>query len=391
MRKIQQSMAQPDVSKRRIRYPGIPALLLFWSFVGVVAYSRNYLQHTTWGFTKVASDLLIWLACFWPWAFLGPVVFKLEKRFCLGRQRWLRSGAALLFAGCGLSYAAYLATASLCLVYAQLFSLPKGDPWRIWAAPTPELYLQVFLYVITLQAGAIIRNWIRLEDQDRERAELLLEKSRLEASLKAAELSVLRMRLNPHFLFNTLQNISVLAQDEPKVASQMLTRLGDLLRAALRSETEPEVPLSGEIALSESYLAVEKMRFPDRLNVAIDLAPETTSAMVPTLLLQPLVENAIKHGMNGSGRSGRISIRSELAGRQLVLTVRDNGKGVPAKSLDEIVLGVGLASTRERLARMYKERGELSLRGLPEGGVEVRVALPFRTAPYGSCESASYE
>src|SRR5207248_2891930 len=110
-------------------------------------------------------------------------------------------------------------------------------------------------------------------DQERERAALLLEKSRLEASLKAAELNVLRMRLNPHFLFNTLQNVSVLAQEDPKVASQMLTRLGDLLRAALRSETEPEVPLSAEIALTESYLHVEKMRFADRLNVSIDLAP----------------------------------------------------------------------------------------------------------------------
>ena len=390
-------MTQFPVNKRRLRYPGIPALLLFWSLVGSVAYSRNYLQNPGVGFARIASDLSVALFCFWPWAFLGPLVFQLEKRFPLGplvpmgKNRWLRNAGILLLAGLGICYLAYLMTALLYLVHALLFSLPKGDPWRIWQAAAPEMFFQVFLYVITVQAAVVFRNWMRLEDQERERAALLLEKSRLEASLKAAELNVLRMRLNPHFLFNTLQNVSVLAQEDPKVASQMLTRLGDLLRAALRSETEPEVPLSAEIALTESYLHVEKMRFADRLNVSIDLAPGTVQAMVPTLLLQPLVENAIRHGLNGCASRGLISIRSELASRQLVLTVRDNGQGVAGACLDDLVLGVGLASTRERLARMYKEDAELALRGLPEGGTEVRVRLPFRSAPCVRQQTSCYK
>src|SRR5262249_37804587 len=150
------------------------------------------------------------------------------------------------------------------------------------------------IYWVSVAGGALFRNWIRYQQQENERAQLLLEKSRLEASLRQAELEVLRMRLNPHFLFNTLQNISVLAQEEPKVASQMLPRLGDLLRSALRSTGEAETPLREEIALTEAYIAIEQMRFANRLQVTMDLSPSTLDALVPTLLLQPIVENAIR-------------------------------------------------------------------------------------------------
>ena len=194
-------MTQFPVNKRKLRYPGIPALLLFWSLVGSVAYSRNYLQNPGVGFARIASDLSVALFCFWPWAFLGPLVFQLEKRFPLGplgpmgKNRWLRNAGILLLAGLGICYLAYLMTALLYLVHALLFSLPKGDPWRIWQAAAPEMFFQVFLYVITVQAAVVFRNWMRLEDQERERA--AVKQFTAEKFLETCNLTANRRLLDP--------------------------------------------------------------------------------------------------------------------------------------------------------------------------------------------------
>jgi two-component system LytT family sensor kinase len=143
----------------------------------------------------------------------------------------------------------------------------------------------------------MIRSLIGLHEKERLSAQLALEKAQLESSLRQAEFETLRMRLNPHFLFNSLQNISTLAQENPKTAAQMLTKLGDLLRITLNGDIQSETPLDKELALTQAYVAVEKMRFGDRLSVLIDVARGTERALVPSFLLQPLVENAIRHGL----------------------------------------------------------------------------------------------
>jgi LytS/YehU family sensor histidine kinase len=185
------------------------------------------------------------------------------------------------------------------------------------------------------------------------------------------------MRLNPHFLFNTLQNISVLAEHEPKTASQMLARLGDLLRASFRSDFQAEVTLETELGLTQAYLDVESIRFGDRLSVSFDIAPGTEKALVPALLLQPLVENAIIHGLRGTS-SGKIGIRSGVQRDQLVLAVSDNGTGPPAECLNELNAGIGLSSTSKRLARMYPGTHGFKLRNGDACGTEVLVTIPFR-------------
>lgn len=386
-------------TKRGIRYPGIPALFVAWSLVGVLSYIHGRPAYPAYrGFSIL--DLMHWLACFWPWAFIAPVVFRLEKRFPLRPQGWLRNVAALALASVGLCYLSYLTTATIWMLDAPLFSHARATWAEFWTIPVGDFLFQQMIYWASVAAGALFRNWIRYQDQENERAQLLLEKSRLEASLRQAELEVLRMRLNPHFLFNTLQNISVLTQEEPKLAGQMLTRLGDLLRSALRSSGEAETPLSDEIALTEAYIAIEQMRFGNRLQVVMDLAPASLDAMVPTLLLQPIVENAIRHGLNGASdwaivtsrsqvlasplvlcKSAVITIRSELSNTHLLLTVLDNGAGMPGKNLKELTLGVGLASTRDRLARMYGNEGALALQPGPESGTLARLTLPLRRYP----------
>jgi two-component system LytT family sensor kinase len=184
--------------------------------------------------------------------------------------------------------------------------------------------------------------------------------------------------LNPHFLFNTLQNISVLTQQNPKVASQMLTRLGDLLRVALRRGVRPETTLREELALTKDYLAVEKMRLGDRLTVLEDMDAGTEPALIPSFLLQPLVENAVIHGLSGVATAGTIVMQARREGGQLVLTVADNGRGLPENWQSELKVGVGLSSTQERLTRMYPGEHDFQIRRLAEGGTEVRVAIPFR-------------
>lgn len=386
----------PQLTQRGVRYPRIPALFLVWSIVGLLSYIHGRPAYPDYAGVSI-FDLMHWLACFWPWAFLTPIVFALERRFPLQRQRSLRNVALLALAGIGLSYLSYLSTAVVWLLDAPLFSRTRPTWAEFWTIPVGDFMFQQMIYWISVATGTLFRNWIRYQDQENERAQLLLDKSRLESSLRQAELDVLRMRLNPHFLFNTLQNISVLTQEEPKLASQMLTRLGDLLRSALRSSGEAETSLREEIALTEAYITIEQMRFGNRLQVVMDLAPATLDASVPTLLLQPIVENAIRHGLNGISGSGLLATRnqvagsplvlskpaiitlhSELSGSHLVLSVSDNGSGLRGKNIQELTLGVGLASTRDRLARMYGNGSNLALQPVPEGGTLARLTLPFR-------------
>ncbi len=228
-----------------------------------------------------------------------------------------------------------------------------------------------------MAGGYFIRTLIQLREQEQRTAQLALEKSQLEASLNQAQLEALRARLNPHFLFNSLQNISALTKQDPQTASRMLAVLGDLLRVVLRRVSQPECTLREEIELTRSYVALEQMRFGDRLRVSLENADEVQEAMVPCFLMQPLIENAIVHGLRGVRKTGIIAVRAMQEQDQLVITVADNGIGPPADS-NGMRIGVGLGSTSERLARMYPERHTFSIRSLPEGGAEVRIAIPLR-------------
>jgi LytS/YehU family sensor histidine kinase len=192
-------------------------------------------------------------------------------------------------------------------------------------------------------------------------------------------LETLRLRLNPHFLFNCLQNISALAADDAKTASTMLARLGDLLRVALRGDYQTEITLADETKLTQAYLSIEQVRFGDRLSVLFQIDPAAEKALVPSLLLQPLVENAIKHGLSEMDTGGIIWIRGALDDFALNLSIRDNGRGFPATDENRSLGGVGLGATRERLTRIYGAQHTFLIRALPEGGTEVSISLPLRS------------
>jgi two-component system LytT family sensor kinase len=363
---------------KMIRYPGYGILFAAWTVLGTLSYAHYRLLPGT-----PPEDLLFglsgWLGCYYAWLPLTPIVFRLERRFRIGWPFSAKNAAVLILCGLPFCYTACLLAFLIARTLHLLFWHRSGAEIFSWRMPASEMGLQFSIYAVTVAASAFIRHLIDVQQKERKTVLLALEKSELEGALRVAELETLRMRLNPHFLFNCLQNISALAGQDAKAASQMLARLGDLLRVALRSDYKHEIPLSEEVALTRAYIAIEQVRYGNGLSVLFDIAPEAERVLVPNLLLQPLVENAIKHGIGGRDKTGVIWVRGALEANHqsddLVLTVRDNGAGLPVSNAAELRLGVGLGATKERLMRMY-DRQSLAIQPLPEGGTEVRIVLP---------------
>ncbi|HEX6534113.1 MAG TPA: histidine kinase [Gemmatimonadaceae bacterium] len=202
-------------------------------------------------------------------------------------------------------------------------------------------------------------------------------RERLEARLARAQLQSLKLQLHPHFLFNTLNTITALLATDPHAAERVVTGLSELLRVSLRTAGEQEVPLDRELVVLRHYTDIQQVRFPDRLRIELSIAPETRRAMVPSLLLQPLVENAIRHGIAPRAASGCVEISARREGDRLLLRVRDDGVGAPGAGVRE---GVGLRNTRERLRHLYGDAHELRAGNGELGGFDVRIVIPFRDA-----------
>lgn len=362
-----------------LRYPGFGKVFLIWTAVGFLTSLRYQIQRPFYTEISDLAFLAAFTACYYPWVVLTPLVFRVEGRFPLGNGNWVRHSATLT-----------LLSIPVCLLASPLmsgffrgvlwaFQAPAIEPsaTRIWLGHFP---MAEVLFWCSVAGGYFVRTQFQLRQQEQRSARLALEKSQLEAGLKQAQLDVIRARLNPHFLFNSLQNISVLTKQDPQTASRMLARLGDLLRAVLRQDAEPESTMQEEIELTRAYVALEQMRFGDRLVVTFDIAPETERAMVPCFLLQPLIENAVIHGLRGSRKTGAITVSARRDGAALVMLVTDNGAGAPEEALAGRKMGVGLGSTRDRLAAMYPNLHSFAMRRLDAGGTEVRIAIPLRFA-----------
>jgi LytS/YehU family sensor histidine kinase len=187
------------------------------------------------------------------------------------------------------------------------------------------------------------------------------------------------MQLDPHFLFNALNTISSHVERDPKLTRLMIEHLGDLLRMSLESKDRQEVPLAEELAFLDHYLAIQKIRFGRRLKVEIDIAPEVRYAQVPSLFLQPLVENAIRHGISPRASGGTVAVTAEPVDGRLAIRVSDDGAGLPAGWSLEQSTGLGLSVTRERIAGLYPDgNGSFVIRGREEGGTLVEIVLPLR-------------
>ena len=258
-----------------------------------------------------------------------------------------------------------------------------GQPVRGLFSRFSFLY-DFVVYVVVLGAGLArnyyVRYQARLDETRRleaEATELRAEAAELHAQVTDARLNALRTQLNPHFLFNTLNAVSTLVEEDPPGARRMIARLSDLLRHTLGEGDEQEITLARELEMLRRYMDIMEVRFQGKLEVSIETEPSLDEALVPNLVLQPLVENAFRHGLAQMQTVGRVAVRAARDDGDLVLTVRDNGSG-PANPVRE---GVGLTNTRARLTQLYGARQRLALTSDQAGGALVEVRVPYHTTP----------
>jgi two-component system, LytTR family, sensor kinase len=346
---------------------------VFWTIIGLSFASQFYLSSLKAGRLVTWGQAVTWsLGDWYVWALLSVPIVQLARRFRFDDVRWVRSVAIHLLASvlCALVYMVLRAWLG------QVQSGVSGVRVSFAEAFNPLVVKTVHFNLLIYWVMVSVSHAFAYYRQYQERA---LRASELEKRLAQAKLQALQMQLNPHFLFNTLNAIASLMHKDVKGADRMITRLADLLRYALESTDEHEVTLRQELAFLERYLEIEKTRFGSRLTVRLEVPAETLDALVPNLILQPLVENAIKHGIERRSRPGLIELRARCEGDRLRLTLVDNGPGLPAQPAGR--KGIGLANTRARLQELYGESHTFELHNGSEGGVVVEVIIPFRRAP----------
>lgn len=354
-----------------------PLYFLLWTVLGLFYFSQGLTQRlgshdpTPWW-----HYLAAWLIGAYVWALLTPAVLWLGRKYPIERGNWpTRVPLHILLGG---AISAFELTVESAL-YSRLH-LMGAFREALSLLLVKGFQGNVFNYflIIGVQRGAFY--YTRYQERSREALKLELRTSELQSQLVSAQLNALKMQLQPHFLFNTLNAIAVLVrQQKSQGAEQMLGYLSDLLRHVLDDADAREVPLRRELEYLRIYLAIEQVRFADRLRVEISADPAAQEAWVPQLILQPIVENAIRHGIGRSSSAGKISITAAASGGAVRLRVQDDGPGlVPGGSSEG--QGIGLANTRARLHQLYGEEAKLDIQNGEHGGVAVTISIPSRPA-----------
>jgi two-component system LytT family sensor kinase len=312
------------------------------------------------------------LGYWYGWAALAPVVLWLARRFPFDRHVWRRSLPVHLVAVVVVTFAHVVLSEGTYLLVMGSGSSMANVPF--WTSVQRTFFRSFDWEMATYWALIGLSHAVSYYHQAQDRT---LRALQLETRLAEAQLQALQRQLHPHFLFNTLNAISALMHRDVNAADQMLARLSDLLRMALDQPGAQEIPLKDELEFLEKYLEIEQTRFGDRLTVRFDVEPETLDALVPNLVLQPLVENSIRHAIGPRIEPGTIAVRARRAGAMLDLRVIDNGPGL--RPATRPGAGVGLANTRLRLEHLYGAAGQLVLSEPPDGGLVAAVTLPFRS------------
>jgi signal transduction histidine kinase len=356
-------------------------------FVAVLIATQNWLalaqagEPERWPWIFV-MELPVWLA----WAAVAPLILQFVRHFPIAGRHRLRNLALHL------PFALFIELLAFLLHSVVRFNLDPSVPaaWSYWDVVsvgyrrTFGLFLLVYGGIVAVyQAFAYYRAY-----QARSVAE-----SRLEAELAHAELRTLRMQLHPHFLFNTLHVISALMSRDVPTARRMMRRLSELLRLTLETDSAHEVSLEEELEILDHYVEIQRMRFQENLTVTYEVSPQARAQAVPALLLQPLVENAILHGVARVARPGQVVVRGQVEGGRLRIAVEDNGPGLAPQAADDRGRGgLGIRNTMARLSRLYGPgAARFSLRERPEGGTIAELRLPARAAEASSMRARADE
>jgi len=356
-----------SLTTRMRRFLQWALIFLAWTLIVVTFSVQAYVFAVARGrpdsfwheFLVASSDWYIWAA-------LTPLVLFFCRRFRITSDNWLSAVPVHLAVGILISFLQLAIQVRLNYIINPGY---KMGYWRVlyfFATFKGHINLLTYWVIVALNHG------FYYYEQSRARE---LAWSRMETDLANAQLQVLNMQLHPHFLFNTLNSISTLISDDPRTARQMVLKLSDLLRASLNKIDQPAVPLQQELELLECYISIEQTRFKDRLVIEKEIAPSALVCEVPTMILQPLVENAVRHGIGKHRHADHICIVAQRINGRLLLEVRncigsvENGGSAPAR-------GIGLANTRARLEQLYSSQHSFEIANREGGGVAVKLSLP---------------
>lgn len=355
-------------------------ILIIFTLVGMLEAGQSimmqYLSNMPSSVTSALQTLILGVADWYIWAALTPFVLFASQLFPIEQGNWPRR---LLFHSIS---AIACATVVVALMIPVVERVNQQVDWMRLPRPSGSHELAAYLLALRFATYLIVywtivgvsHAWAYYKKyREREMNALLLE-----SRLAQAQLQMLKMQLQPHFLFNTLNAISALMHQDVELADQMLARLAQLLRTTLESAGTQEVALKQELEFVELYLEIERARFGSRLTVRIDADPDTMDAYVPNLILQPIVENAVRHGIAPRRDPGSIEIRTRRDNGRLRMEVLDDGPGLSAKGDGQSREGVGLANTRARLQQLYPNSHEFVLANRHGGGVVVTLCVPYR-------------
>jgi sensor histidine kinase YesM len=367
------------MSTSRRNFRAFAFYLLAWTVVGLIYFAQNVTRRFYWEDPNPWQDLRYWSANIYISAFLTPLIVWAGRRWPLER-----TGLPRLLA---LHFLLSIAWAVARLALEATFHLTWNEFWPIeppitFRSEITLLYIfgfhtAIVAYWVVLSIQSAFRNYALFQERSRAALQADLRASQLETQIAQARLGALKAQLQPHFLFNTLNAIVVLVrQQKGPQAEATLERFSELLRAVLADMDAQEVTLARELEYLKLYLSIEQVRFSDRLSVAIDVDPALLDAAIPHMALQPLVENAVRHGIGQRVTPGVIAIRAQRLGDELHVSVRDDGPGFGSGTTAGSKLG--LANTRARLRQLYGDSAGLRCETAPQGGALVTLVIPFR-------------
>jgi two-component system LytT family sensor kinase len=356
------------LKKRWIRW-----LLAFaiWTLIGIAFAGQLYLSRSkigdpvTWSFALGRA-----LADWYVFAVLSIPAMALAQRFPIERSNWSRTFFIHIAGATAFSLSWMVCRAAVEHWQSRGTTTQISFESAFSHALVATFVFNALIYWALVSVSHALSYYLKYQERELRAAEL-------EKRLAQARLQALQMQLNPHFLFNTLHAISSLMHQDVEAADRMLIRLSDLLRYALESTDAHEVSLADELEFLKRYLEIEQTRFGNRLQVRMEIDPTTLNAQVPNLLLQPLVENAIRHGIEPNARAGLLELKAHKENGALELIVQDNGKGLQKTTPSGF--GVGLSNTRARLEQLYGAAQTLELLEPDNGGLQVKIRIPWRT------------
>jgi hypothetical protein len=371
-------MTSPDVQNGCLssQAPRWFWIALFWLGIGLFDATQTVFAMRAEGMHHYWASLFITLVLSWvPWAVATPVLLRLARRRSAQHWReprfWVRH--VLAYATTGAACAAWVSLWETLLNPWALTSVPPF--WQLWKTKFfGGLLSFLILYAVILLVGYLVDSRERFAHQQTETA-------RLNEQLSKAQLNALRRQIEPHFLFNTLNAIAGLIREERNDAAiSMIAELSDFLRKVIDDSSRQEVPLGEELAFALKYLDIQKVRFAERLQVSVSVPNELFSARVPSFILQPMVENAVKHGVSKRAQGGAIRISALPCDKKITLRVYNDGPSLP-NGWEQSRSGIGLANVRTRLRSLYGESFELNIRNQAPSGVEVSISVPWQELP----------